>query len=87
MDEIANNLLRFVAEYSNESEFLRARHMLARFDIAAFQRVFGVSEAADPMYDCYEVTQENVRFLSDFLAAPVDWDFSMSSYYVEAEAV
>ena len=77
---------RYLAEYSNETDELLARHEFTHFDLAAFQGAFGITTAADPMYDCYEVTPETKEFISGFTGTPIAWDFNGRSYYVEAEA-
>ncbi|TBW48719.1 hypothetical protein EZI54_20730 [Marinobacter halodurans] len=77
---------RFVTEYSNETEELLAEYELEAFELAAFQSKFGASNE-DPMFDCYEIGQQHVAFLKQYLAMIPVWDFSRSSYYVEASAV
>jgi len=77
---------RFLAEYSEQSEELIARYEFAKFDLDAFQAEFQI-DSLDPMFDCYEVEQQHLRFVESHLVQVPNWDFEGSSYFVESHAV
>lgn len=80
------NVRRYVSEFCNNSDELLAKYELESFNLAAFQGAFGV-DSANPMFECYSITQEHLSFLSPYLAQEIYWDFKAKSYFVEADTV
>ncbi len=78
---------RYLAGYSEETEWLLARYDLKSFELSAFQKEFGEENPENPMFDCYEVTESNIRFLERHLAENPEWNFNERSYFVEAHGV
>ena len=78
---------RYITEFSEETEELRAEYELSTFDLPAFQLEFDEPIIEDPMFDCYPVKEKNVAFLKTYLAEEPEWDFVSKSYYVEAHAI
>jgi len=75
---------RCIAEYSEETEEQLATYYLGNFDLAAFQKQFGVFDSTNPMFDCYEILEEDVTFLEPYITDRLHWDFIKNSYFVEA---
>lgn len=78
------NARRYIAEYSEETQFLMAEYHLADFDLSKFQQEFDEPNPNDPMFDCYAITLENISFLKPYLNIEPKWDFVKNSYFVEA---
>jgi hypothetical protein len=46
---------RYIAEYSQDTEEQLMIYPLAAFDLAVFQKHFGVLDIVNPMFDCHEI--------------------------------
>ena len=79
-----HKVVRFVAEYCEQTEFRTARYDLASFDLPSFQEEFGEWDKSSPMFHCYEVAEGNLPFLKRHLRNEPHWDFERYSYFVEA---
>ncbi|WP_339074652.1 DUF7683 domain-containing protein [Teredinibacter turnerae] len=78
---------RYLAEYSEETEWLIARYDLETFELPAFQKEFGEANPKNPMFDCYAVAENNISFLERYLGEKPKWNFNERSYFVEAHSV
>lgn len=58
-------LIRTLTCYSNSDERIAFDVQLEKFDLAGFQKEFGIEEN-NPMYDSYEVKVKNVPFIKSF---------------------
>lgn len=77
---------RLLSAYSNHTDLLVWQLPVPEFPLQELQKVFGVTEARDPMLDSWSVLPRNVPFLERFLENPHGWDFESLSYFLEAEA-
>ncbi len=78
-------LIRTLTCYSNSDERIVFDVQLEKFDLAGFQKEFGIEEN-NPMYDSYEVKAKNVPFTKLFVPSSIgiNWDFNDYAYFIEA---
>lgn len=78
---------RYIAEYSQGTEEQLMIYPLTVFDLAVFQKHFGILDTVNPMFDCHEIQQDDVIFLEPYIECMPEWDFINRSYFVEAHSV
>lgn len=78
---------RYITVFSNETEELVGEVDLTSFSLKDFQKEFNEKDANNPMYDCYIIYDQNLPFLTPFLAQGVQWDFNNYAYFLEAETL
>ena len=79
-----HNVERLINVFSEETEEYVQEIKLKEFDLKAFQKEFGILDAANPMYDCYQIKEKNINFIKKYLNESVVWDFKKYSYFIEA---
>jgi hypothetical protein len=87
MLDVEHNVTRIIRVFSKTTEQVVAEIELTKFDLFAFQRVFGVRDRDNPMFECYEVTPEVAGFFEAYLSTHPEWRFNDYSYFLEADAV
>ena len=78
---------RYIAEFLEPSGELLAEYDLSSFELKEFQIEFGEWNTENPMFDCYQVNEENVEFLKKYISIEPEWDFSNKSYFVQAHGI
>jgi len=78
---------RYITEFCEETEELIAEYDLASFDLAKFQNELNEPNKENPMFDCYPINKENVKFIENYISNNITWDFKKKSYFVEAHAI
>ena len=79
------NVRRYITEFSKKTERLVAKHELSSFNLSKFQVEFRETDTNNPMFDCYQITENNLPFISLYLENELAWDFSKNSYFVECD--
>ena len=80
-------VMRFIAEYCEETETLITEYDLAAFNLEKFQAEFNELNREDPMFGCYPIQEKNIPFLKKYLDNDIVWDFNQKSYFVEASSI
>lgn len=78
---------RYITVFSEETEELIAEYDLASFNLAKFQTELNEPNSENPMFDCYPIKKENVKFIENYISNNIAWDFKSMSYFVEAHAI
>jgi len=81
------NVNRLIRIYSNKTELVVSEIEVRFYDVAKFQKLFNVSDYKNPMFDCYEITEEITQEIETHMSSVPNWDFEKYSYYLEANAV
>lgn len=82
---LQDGVIRYIAEYSNQTDACIAHHPLQSFDLNRFQEEFGIVSPDNPMLDRYPVFETSVHFLAGYLKKNIKWNFLTHSYYLESE--
>ncbi|HEX7341448.1 MAG TPA: hypothetical protein VF269_04135 [Rhodanobacteraceae bacterium] len=77
---------RTLCAYFNETDELAWEQEIEAFALPAFQKEFGVTNPANPMYDCWPVLEHNIPFMEQYFHNVHGWDFSRFTYFVETSA-
>jgi hypothetical protein len=79
-------LQRVLLVFNKETNELAADLSLVNFDLAKFKSRFhrDADDEDELMIYCYQVSPEDVEFISNFLAEKHEFDFSRYLYSVEA---
>ncbi len=89
MQKQAQQLERILTVFSNDDDELIAEYPLQSFDLSKFKKHFGVTKDSEDinMYDCYPLTSRDIKFVSEYLAEKVVFDFKLYSYFVECNSI
>ncbi len=89
MQKQAQQLERILTVFSNDNDELIAEYPFQSFDLSKFKKYFGVTEHNEDteMYACYPVTSNDIKFVSEYLAEKVVFDFKLYSYFVECNSI
>jgi len=74
---------RYITEFCEETEELIAEYDLASFDLVKFQNELNEPNNENPMFDCYPINKENVKFIENYISNNIE----KKSYFVEAHAI
>lgn len=83
--QLPDRIIRYIAEYSNQTDTCIARHPLRFFDLNRFQEEFGIVSPDNPMLDRYPIFETSTPFLAGYLQKNIAWNFLTHSYYLESE--
>ena len=77
----------YIAQYSESTEDLEAEYDINYFDIDAFRIEFENTNSEFPMEGCFPIRWSNIEFLRKYMDQPPVWNFKLSSYFIESQAI
>lgn len=63
---------RYITEFCVETEELISEYDLAFFDLMKFHNELNEPNSQNPMFDCYPIKQENVKFIESYISNKIE---------------